>query len=106
MISDLDEPEENSERAVELFGLRDISDLGPPDLPQQAENDSFRDLGTVEVMVTTNYSGQQNVKTKPKMRARPAGLKLGGLSLDTDQINREHDDNEKKMRARKEETAV
>ena len=36
MISDLDENEhdEDSELAVEKLGLKDINDLGPPELPQ------------------------------------------------------------------------
>ena len=36
MISDLDENEhdDDSEMAVEKLGLKDINDLGPPELPQ------------------------------------------------------------------------
>ena len=39
MISDLDENEhdEDSELAVEKLGLKDINDLGPPELPQAIE---------------------------------------------------------------------
>ena len=40
----MQDEEEDSERAVEMLGLKDISDLGPPDLekePQQVVNDSF-----------------------------------------------------------------
>lgn len=45
MISDLDEHEDNSEMAVEMLGLKDISDLGPPELPMQ--NDAS--FGEIEV---------------------------------------------------------
>jgi len=37
------------------------------------------------------------MKPKKKMRAMPGGLKLGGLSLDIDQINKEHSAREKQQ---------
>lgn len=42
MISDLDENESDEDRAVEMLGLRDIKDLGPPELPKvEDHNASF-----------------------------------------------------------------
>ena len=34
MISDLEENEDESEVAVEMLGLKDINDMGPPELPK------------------------------------------------------------------------
>ena len=42
--------------------------------------------------MASNYSGQQVQPVKPKKRSKPSGLRLGGLSLDIDQINKDYDD--------------
>ena len=64
-----DAEEEDSERAVERLGLKDISELGPPSLPKEVpgkDDDSFgkqdpappMDLQAQEKMMISNYSGQ------------------------------------------------
>lgn len=100
-MSDLDENEDDSERAVELLGLRDLNDLGPPELPNQ-NNDSFGEMMNMPPPIesmATNYSGKNNQIKKPNLGGRvhaskPSGLKIGGLSLDIDRINEEHDEKE------------
>ncbi len=47
----------------------------------------------------TLYSGRNHQVTKPNLGGRkhgskPSGLKIGGLSLDIDQINQEYDQKE------------
>lgn len=49
-----------------------------------------------------NYSARNSQVLKPpppsnpvKKRSKPGGFKIGGLSLDIDEINKEHDEKEK-----------
>lgn len=103
-MSDLDENEDDSERAVELLGLRDLNDLGPPELPNQ-NNDSFGEMmdnmppPIIESTVVASNYGSNTQTKKPNLGGRvhaskPSGLKIGGLSLDIDRINEEHDEKE------------
>ena len=56
MISDLDENEDESERAVEAFGLKDINDLGPPELPKN--NDASFGNDEEEPKLADSYRAQ------------------------------------------------
>lgn len=61
MISDLDENEDDSELAVEKLGLKDINDLGPPELLQA--DTSFGMEQAVEpqkVAIASHYSASSN----------------------------------------------
>ena len=102
---DENENEDESERAVELLGLRDLNDdeVGPSDPPLH-NNDSFgevfdgNDRWSPITAMETNYSGRNNQITKPPSltgcgkthASKPSGLKIKGLSLDIDQINQEY----------------
>ena len=95
MICDLgeNENEEESEVAVEMLGLKDINDMGPPELPKLNDlpkaDTSFGEMQenekVAEIPDVNNYSAQP--KPPRRQRKAPSGIKLGGLSLDIDQIN-------------------
>ena len=98
MINDLDENEDESEMAVERLGLRDIGDLAAPDLPridapQQDKNASFGAEEDNKPPVLTQQQINQ-AKFKRVRGQKPNSMKFG-LSLDVDQINKEHEDKEK-----------
>ena len=56
MISDLEEHEDESDRAVEAFGLKNINDLGPPELPKMKDASFGDDIE--EVKLVNSYRAQ------------------------------------------------
>lgn len=104
MISDLDENEE-SEKAVENLGLRDIDDLaGPPDMHGGKESDGsfgnhFHEIKEAPLPLSKDYESKHKQASDAKKKSvemfgKPKSLKLGGLSLDIDRINKEHEEKE------------
>ena len=57
MISDLDENEDDSERAVEMLGLKGVNDLGPSKVPQTNDASFGQEQAAEPEGFESNYSG-------------------------------------------------
>ena len=69
MISDLGDNEDDSDRILEMFGLKDISVLGPPELPKNhAGPFPHKDVASDTIMYDSNYSGKPKPVAAKKMR--------------------------------------
>jgi len=69
MISDLGDNENESDRVLEMFGLKDISVLGPPELPKNYVGPSpHKDAAADTIMHDSNYSGKPKPAAIKKMR--------------------------------------
>jgi len=67
MISDLgDENEDDSELAVERFGLRDINDLGPPEMPGNNDGSFGQDGFAQDELVDDIIVKEPKLSGKPK----------------------------------------
>ena len=99
MISDLGDNEDDSDRVLEMLGIKDINVLGPPELPKNYVDLSPPKEAASDLMLDSNYSVKPKPAVGQKMRvavkAKPMGLKVGGLSLDIDKINKEHEEKER-----------
>ena len=69
MISDLGDNEDDSDRVLEMFGLKYISVLGPPELPKNFVGLSpHKNAASDAIMHDSNYSGKPKPVAAKRMR--------------------------------------